>query len=987
MAAFDVFVSYAHADRERVLALGDALTETGLRVWLDDAQIDTFTSISAAIEQGLERSRVLLAFYSHAYPLRRACQWELTVALLAAQRAGHDPRERILVVNPEPGIAHIEPVELRDALHAAAPAPAPAADHKGWQALAARVASHLQGVSGELGALGVATRPAWHGRSAVGAARFVGRTRDMWAVHSALSAASVGLISGHSTADPAVKVAGMGGIGKSLLAHEYALRFAAAYPGGVFWLRAHGHDADAATLATRQARDADRDTQLLTFADDLGLDTGDLTPDQLRRALARALDERGEPFLWVVDDLPADLDAPALEQWLAPGSRGRTLVTTRSRQYAAIGAQIDLGVLTPQEGLELLERHRAPGTPAEHEAAARLVGDLGGHALALDVAGAALAAEQGARTYAGYQAALANPAADELELAAELADELPGGHEASIASTLMRSIVQLPPAGLDFLRLAASLATEAIPARLVIDTLTVADSLDEPAARQTAVSGMHAAVIRSLADQAAPDERRVHALIARTIRHRESSPARTNALRDAAISTLTTRLNEDELEGGRVPADGVLLAHARHLAAPLRTLEHAALLDTVARHDSDRGDFHTARAQQERVVDTMRRLLGDEDPTTLIATGNLAESLRELGDLAGARTLNERTLAAMLRVLGDEHAATLTAMNNLALTLDWAGDLAGARALHERVLAAQRRALGDEHPDTLTSMANLGETLRGLGELAGARALFEQTLTTRRRLLGDEHPATLVSMNNLATALYASGDLAGARALHEQTLTALRRVHGDEHPATLASMNNLADTLSGLGDLAGARALFEQTLATRRRLVGDEHRETLTLMNNLASTLREMGDLPGARALHERTLATMRRVLGDEHPATLRSINNLALTLGDQEDLEGARALLEEALGTMRRVLGKEHPETLNSMHNLAIVLYALGDPAGLRLLRKTHTLLRRVLGDEHPRTQTSLRLLTEALDERGEDTSGLGQRAPRRVPWRRRAR
>jgi len=32
----------------------------------------------------------------------------------------------------------------------------------------------------------------------------------------------------------------------------------------------------------------------------------------------------------------------------------------------------------------------------------------------------------------------------------ELADELPGGHEASIASTLMRSIAQLDEAGLDF---------------------------------------------------------------------------------------------------------------------------------------------------------------------------------------------------------------------------------------------------------------------------------------------------------------------------------------------------------------------------------------------------------------------------------------------------------------------------------------------------------------------------------------------------------
>ena len=138
VAGFDVFVSYAHVDRERVVVLRDALTRTGLRVWLDDGEIDTFASISRAIEHGLEHSRVLVAFYSHAYPLRRACQWELTAAMLAAQRAGRDPRDRVLVINPENGAGHVEPVELRDALYAPPPA---TEDAVGWHVVAERIAA------------------------------------------------------------------------------------------------------------------------------------------------------------------------------------------------------------------------------------------------------------------------------------------------------------------------------------------------------------------------------------------------------------------------------------------------------------------------------------------------------------------------------------------------------------------------------------------------------------------------------------------------------------------------------------------------------------------------------------------------------------------------------------------------------------------------------------------------------------------------------
>jgi TIR domain/Tetratricopeptide repeat/NB-ARC domain len=1007
VAGSDVFVSYAHADRERVLVLRDALTAAGLGVWLDEGQIDTFASITAAIEDGLAHSRLLLAFYSRAYAGRRACQWELTAALLAAQRAGRDLRERVLVVNPEPDARHVEPVELRDALHAAAPA---SDDRDGWQAVAARVAAHARGLSGELGGLGVGVRPSWHGRAAVGSARFVGRTRDMWTVHSALSAGAVGLISAQSTADPAVKVAGMGGIGKSLLAQEYALRYAAVYPGGVFWLRAHGHDARAGTLQTRQARDADRDTQLLAFAADLGLDS-DLQPGQVRGALARELDARGEAFLWVVDDLPPDLDTDALEGWLAPGSLGRSLLTTRSRQYRAVGAQLDLGVLTAAEGVELLERHRKLDGPAERAVARGLVADLGGHALALDVAGAALAAEAGARSIERYRAALSDRGADELELAAKLADELPGGHEASIASTLMRSIAQLDKAGLDFLRVAAQLAAEPIASGLLTDTFALADSLDESTARRRAVTGMHGALTRSLADTAGPDERHVHALIARTIRLREREPARASALGDAAIRTLTTRLGE--LAPGRVSADGVLLAHARHLAAPLHTSQHALLLHEVAVHDSYRGDYPGARAQQQRVLDTFRRLLGDEHPATLSSMNNLADTLRRLGDLGGARTLHEQTLTTCRRVLGDEHPATLSSMSNLALTLRGLGDLGGARTLFEQTLTTCRRVLGDEHPDTLTSMSNLADTLRGLGDLGGARTLHEQTLTTCRRVLGDEHPATLSSMSNLAVTLRGLGDLGGARTLFEQTLTIRRRVLGDEHAATLTSMSNLADTLGGLGDLGGARTLHEQTLTIRRRVLGDEHPDTLQSMNNLAATLDALGDLGGARTLHEQTLTIRRRVLGDEHPATLtsmsnlaatldalgdlggartlheqtltirrrvlgdehpdtlQSMNNLAATLGGLRDLGGARTLHEQTLTIRRRVLGDEHPDTLQSMSNLAATLDALGDLGGARTLHEqTLTIRRRVLGDEHPDTLNPQRALTQILDELGEDSS-----------------
>src|SRR3954449_6252877 len=100
-----------------------------------------------------------------------------------------------------------------------------------------------------------------------------------------LTASEVAIITGRPAGGDLVQVRGLGGIGKSLLAEEYALRFGAAYPGGVFWLRAYGHD-DARAMLRPEARAAERDRQLRGFALKLGVEVTDRAPDEVEAALA-----------------------------------------------------------------------------------------------------------------------------------------------------------------------------------------------------------------------------------------------------------------------------------------------------------------------------------------------------------------------------------------------------------------------------------------------------------------------------------------------------------------------------------------------------------------------------------------------------------------------------------------------------------------------------------------------------------------------------
>ena len=57
---WDVFLSHSSVDKPRVARLAERLTAAGLRVWFDRPNIDSGEDIVTAIEQGLERSRVLV---------------------------------------------------------------------------------------------------------------------------------------------------------------------------------------------------------------------------------------------------------------------------------------------------------------------------------------------------------------------------------------------------------------------------------------------------------------------------------------------------------------------------------------------------------------------------------------------------------------------------------------------------------------------------------------------------------------------------------------------------------------------------------------------------------------------------------------------------------------------------------------------------------------------------------------------------------------
>jgi tetratricopeptide (TPR) repeat protein len=876
---YDVFLSYRHCDVGVVSALADALGARGLSVWMDRTAIPEFGGITDAARRGIAGSKAIVAFYSASYPQSAPCQWELTTAFAAAGRLG-DPRARVLVVNPEPTPNHIEPVELRDALYQRLEV----TDATRIDQVAKAIAAHVATLDGTLGA-GDSVPALWVPAQPAGAPHFVGRLPEMWRVHSALHASEAAMTQGAFGPGIAV-VSGLGGTGKSLLAREYALRFAGAFPGGVFWLVAQGADesADPVELEGRRRQHV-HDVALAVLGPGA---VEHLDPDDLEVAVRAELSRR-PPCLWVIDDLPAGLTLEQVTAWLGPGA-ARTLVTTRSREYGGLASDVQLGMLSDDEGLEVLGAHRAPADDAERHLARQIVAELGGHALALDVTGALLRFESYAELLDGLQ----RPDYDSAELAARLHGHLPTGHERSISATLHQSLGRLGADGHAVIDVAAALTSDPIPISVFFEVVARADDVGVEEARPTVLRGLDEAETLSLLDRPRAGSWQLHPLVARTVRTNGGRTARHGAMRHAAIVALISLLG-DPAEPGALVRALPLLGHARALATGDLDASEYALLAAVGMFDLAVGDAAGAHAHFSRLVDLDREALGPFHSNTLTAMGNLAISLRLLGDLDAAHPIEENVVTAQRTFRGDRHPDTLTAMGNLAVTAWALGDLDRARALEEDVLAGRREMWGDRHPDTLTAMGNLAATAARSGDLDRARALEEEVLAGRREMWGDRHPYTLTAMGNLAVTLRRLGDLTQARDLEEEVLAGRREMWGDRHPDTLTAMGNLAVTLRKLGDLDGARTNAEGCLDGRRALGGDRHPDTLTAVGNLAIVLRKLGDLEGALGFGKACLDGRRAVRGDRHPETVTAMGNLAITLRALGDVAGARALEEEA--------------------------------------------------------------------------------------------
>ncbi|MGF2035890.1 MAG: tetratricopeptide repeat protein [Nostoc sp. CmiVER01] len=268
--------------------------------------------------------------------------------------------------------------------------------------------------------------------------------------------------------------------------------------------------------------------------------------------------------------------------------------------------------------------------------------------------------------------------------------------------------------------------------------------------------------------------------------------------------------------------------------------------------------------------------------------------------------------------LGLEHPDIATSLNNLAAIYKSTGRYSEAEPLYQQALELTKRLLGDNHPIVATSLNNLAELYRYTGRYSEAEPLYLQALRLRQRLLGDKHPDVANSLNNLALLYSSTRRYSEAEPLFQQALELKKHLLGDNHPDIAINLNNLAALYKSTGRYSEAEPLFQQALALRKCLLGDNHPDVAASLNNLATLYQSIGRYSEAEPLHLQTLELWKRLLGDNHPDVATSLNNLAGLYCSTGRFSEGKALFEQALAICERTLGVGHPDTMMVRGNYA---------------------------------------------------------------------
>ncbi|HJT57889.1 MAG TPA: FxSxx-COOH system tetratricopeptide repeat protein [Ktedonobacteraceae bacterium] len=734
---------------------------------------------------------------------------------------------------------------------------------------------------------------------------FTGREQLLIDLHTHFTQATAAVL----TQPPAIT--GLGGIGKTQLAVEYAYRYREDYH-YVPWANASERVvlSDAFVKLARDLQLPERDQQDQT-----------LIVEAVKRWLSTHDD-----WLLILDN--AD-DLTLAADFMPSGDKGHLLLTTREAATGRIAKGFAVDKMSEDEGVLFLLRRAhiltssdTPITQAsenDQKLAAEIVREMDGLPLALEQAGAYI--DENQSSLADYLKAYRQRQASLLGRKGRASPDYPN----SVATTWSLSFEQVEksdPTAAELLRFLAFLAPDAIPEELIVAGASELGPQLEPIADDETLLNEAIGTLRRYSLVHRNIDKHllaIHRLVQTVLKTSMAEEVKRQWV-ERAVRAIHEAF-PDVQDINQWAQCERYIPHALMCAAlidiyTLEFSEAALLLNQTAYYLSDHAQYKEAESLLRRGLEIDQAAYGPEHPEVATTLNNLAELYRNQGRYEEAEPLYQRSLEINQAIYGPEHPAIANNLNNLALLYNDQGKYEEAEPLYQRALEIDHAAYGLEHPAIAKYLNNLALLYNNQGKYEEAEPLYKSALKIDQEAYGLEHPDVAKDLNNLALLYYSQDKYEEAEPLYQRAFAIWEQMLGPAHPLTATSLNNLALLYYSQGKYEEAEPLFQRALDIDQAVYGPEHPDVARDLNNLAGIYRSQGKYEEAEPLLKRAFAIYEQVLGPTHPNAANCLNNLAELYGSQGKYEEAEPLFHHALAIWEHVLGPKHPNTIIARKN-----------------------------------------------------------------------
>jgi tetratricopeptide (TPR) repeat protein len=267
-----------------------------------------------------------------------------------------------------------------------------------------------------------------------------------------------------------------------------------------------------------------------------------------------------------------------------------------------------------------------------------------------------------------------------------------------------------------------------------------------------------------------------------------------------------------------------------------------------------------------------------------------------------------------------EYPRTYDAQHGLAILYQDQGKYKEAEELYRQALTTREKVLGKEHPDTAAAQHELARLYEGQGKYKEAEELYRQALTTREKV-GKEHPNTAATQSGLATLYQAQRRYKEAEELYREALATREKVSGKEHPDTAGTQHELGRLYQAQGKYEEAEELYREALATYEKVLGREHPNTVNTLQGLALIYRTRGQYKEAEAIHQHSLRVYEQKFGSNHPDTILALEHYASLLRTMGRTTEAEALESRIKPQKGKIMSDQHISGESPERRIALVM------------------------------------------------------------------